>query len=189
MKIYSLLSVLILSGAVASAAAQQQSHAPITQAQVAAAIGDAGLQVTAAQVSLLADVVASSSQPSLIVESMQPWGDHRMKVRLTCGSSDQCLPFFVALQLNPQAANAQTVAATEPSAIANARAGIDPKNYVVHAGAAATLLLDGGHVHIRISVVCLENGVPGQTIRVASRDHRQTYVAKVMDNAVLRASL
>jgi flagella basal body P-ring formation protein FlgA len=44
-------------------------------------------------------------------------------------------------------------------------------------------------VHIRIAVVCLENGAPGQTIRVSSKDRRQTYTAKVIDEAVLRASL
>jgi flagella basal body P-ring formation protein FlgA len=59
----------------------------------------------------------------------------------------------------------------------------------MHAGAPATLLLEGARVHIRLAVVCLENGAPGQTIRVASRDHRQTYMAKVVDEEVLRASL
>jgi hypothetical protein len=56
---------------------------------------------------------------------------------------------------------------------------IDAKSFVVRAGRPATLLLDGAHVHIRIAVVCLENGAAGQTIRVASKDHRQTYTAKV----------
>jgi hypothetical protein len=186
MKNCTLLLGFVLSAAVASAAALPQSHALITQAQIAAAISAAGLEVTADQVSLLADVVATSAAPSLIVESMQPWGDHRMKVRLTCTSSEQCLPFFVALHLNAQASS-HAVATSEPAA--GTRAGIDAKNFVVHAGAPATLLLDGGHVHIRIAVVCLENGVPGQTIRVASKDHRQNYVAIVVDNAVLRASL
>ena len=186
MKNCTLLLGFVLSAAVASAAALPQSHALITQAQIAAAISAAGLEVTADQVSLLADVVATSAAPSLVVESMQPWGDHRMKVRLTCTSSEQCLPFFVALHLNAQA-SPHAVATSDPAAIASAK--IDAKNFVVHAGAPATLLLDGGHVHIRIAVVCLENGVAGQTIRVASRDHRQTYVAKVVDDAVLRASL
>jgi flagella basal body P-ring formation protein FlgA len=50
-------------------------------------------------------------------------------------------------------------------------------------------LLDGGHVHIRLSVVCLENGDPGQRIRVESKDPHQTFIAEVVDGGVLRGSL
>jgi len=183
---------LILAAASASAAAPPE-RVPITQARIAAAISDAGLPVTAEQVSLLADVAASSIAPALVVESMQPWGDRRMRVRLSCASSDECLPFFVAIRLTPVPSSQSAVAAPAIESAdhlsANARSAADPKNYVMRSGAAATLLLDGGHVHIRIAVVCLENGTAGQTIRVASKDHRQTYLARVVDQGVLRASL
>jgi hypothetical protein len=184
---------LILAVAPASAAAPPE-RVPITQARIAAAISDAGLPVAADQVSLLADVAAASAAPALVVESMQPWGDRRMRVRMSCASSDECLPFFVAIRLTPAPGSQSAVAAStfesvDHSLAANERAAPDPKNYVVRSGAAATLLLDGGHVHIRIAVVCLENGAAGQTIRVASKDHRQTYLARVVDQGVLRASL
>jgi Chaperone for flagella basal body P-ring formation len=189
MKNCMLLLGLAVSAAVACAAAPPQARVPITQAQIAAAISDAGMQVTADQVSFLADVEALAAAPSLVVESMQSWGDHRMRVRMSCANSEQCMPFFVAIRLNGVSAPQQPIAAADSSLIANARAASDPKNFVVHAGSAATLLLDGGHVHIRLAVVCLENGAAGQTIRVASKDHRQTYMAKVVDQTVLRASL
>jgi flagella basal body P-ring formation protein FlgA len=51
------------------------------------------------------------------------------------------------------------------------------------------LVLDGGHVHIQLAVVCLENGVVGQTIRVAGRGHEQIYMAEVCSDGLLRASL
>jgi flagella basal body P-ring formation protein FlgA len=57
------------------------------------------------------------------------------------------------------------------------------------AGSRATLLLEGDHVHIQVPVVCLQNGAVGQTIRVASPDHKQTYVAQVTGNNVLRGRL
>jgi hypothetical protein len=110
-----------------------------------------------------------------------------MKVRMSCAMSEQCLPFFVSIHTG--SAPRPAIAADDGSSTGVQRASIDPKAFVVRAGAPATLLLDGVHVHIRIAVVCLENGAPGQTIRVASRDRRQTYVAKVVDQAVLRASL
>jgi flagella basal body P-ring formation protein FlgA len=60
---------------------------------------------------------------------------------------------------------------------------------VVRAGSPAVLLIEGDHIHIQIQVVCLENGAPGQTIRASSKDHRQTYTAKVGEDAVLRGKL
>ncbi|MGD0632431.1 MAG: hypothetical protein ABR987_24165 [Terracidiphilus sp.] len=184
-----LISALIFSAAVASAAAPAPGHSAITPAQIAAAIGAAGMRISADQVALLSDVVATTASPRLKVESMEPWGDHRMRVRLDCEDSEQCLPFFVAVRLNQDDASPAAAADAERSSTETMRGRIDPKSFVVRAGAPATLLLEGAHVHIRVAVVCLENGAPGQTIRVTSKDHRQTYMAKVIGEAVLRASL
>jgi hypothetical protein len=172
--------------AMACPAAPLQAHVSITTVQIAAAISGAGMQISADQVNLLSDVVATTPLPVLVVESMQPWGDRRMKVRLSCAASEHCLPFIVMVRLGQQGGSQPAIAAASAEVL---RAGTDSKSYVVRAGAPATLLLDGGHVHIRIAVVCLENGAAGQTIRVASKDRRQTYMAKVIDQSVLRASL
>jgi hypothetical protein len=179
-------SALILSGAVASSAAPAPGHAAITPAQIAAAVSATGMQISAGQVALLSDVVATTASPRLKVESIEPWGDRRMRVRLDCADSEQCLPFYVAVSFNQDGASPL---ASDRSSTGAASGRIDPKSFVVRAGAPATLLLDGVHVHIRVAVICLENGAAGQTIRVTSKDHRQTYVAKVIDEAVLRASL
>jgi hypothetical protein len=177
------ISILVLSGAVIVSSASAQQRVNITPTAIASAISAAGMPVSTEQVSLLTDVTATKASPVLTVESMQPWGDHRMKVRMSCAESEQCLPFFVSVHTGNPSQPA------DGSSIGNQRASVDSRAFVVRAGAPATLLLDGAHVHIRIAVVCLENGAPGQTIRVASRDHRQTYIAKVVDQAVLRASL
>jgi hypothetical protein len=176
-----MISALTFSVALALPAATPSGHVAITATQIAFAITGAGMSISADQVSLLTDVVAASASPRLEVQSMEPWGDRRMRVRLSCASREDCLPFFVAVRLNQDN--------TARSASNSSQAKIDPKSFVVRSGASAILLLDGAHVHIRIAVVCLENGAPGQTIRVASRDHRQTYMAKVVDETVLRASL
>jgi flagella basal body P-ring formation protein FlgA len=60
---------------------------------------------------------------------------------------------------------------------------------VVKAGSPATLLLDGDHVHIRLSVICLQNGITGQTIRATSKDHTVVYTAEVVDGGVLKGRL
>ncbi|MGO9339068.1 MAG: hypothetical protein ACLPY1_16360 [Terracidiphilus sp.] len=186
---YPLIPALIFSAAMASSAAPAPGHTAITQAQIAAAINAAGMQISAEQVTLLSDVVATTASPTLKVESMEPWGEHRMRVRLDCGASEQCLPFYVAVRFGQDSASQPATAASDRSQTVALRGGTDAKSFVVHAGAPAILLLDGAHVHIRVAVVCLENGASGQTIRVSSKDHKQVYMAKVIDEAVLRASL
>ena len=184
-----LISALILGAAIAAPAAPAPGHSAITPAQIAAAISAAGMQIGVDQVVLLTDVVATTASPRLKVKSIEPWGDGRMRARLECAASEQCLPFYVAIRVGQVTSSRQEMTALDPSSAEALGTRIDPKSFVVRAGSPATLLLDGAHVHIRIAVVCLENGAPGQTIRVASKDHRQTYTARVVDEAVLRASL
>ena len=124
---------------------------------------------------LLADVVATNSAPKLKVESMERWGDHRMKFRLDCVKSEECLPFFVAVRWSQAEATPPVFADHSSTAISLAKPGSN--SFIMRAGSPAILLLDGDHIHIQLPVVCLENGALGQTIRVASPDHRQTYTA------------
>jgi flagella basal body P-ring formation protein FlgA len=50
-------------------------------------------------------------------------------------------------------------------------------------------MIDGGHVHIRIPVICLENGVPGQTIRATDKEHHRIYIAQVIEDGLLQARI
>jgi hypothetical protein len=184
---YRLISALILSAVVALPAAAAAGRAVITTEQVAAAMANAGMDVSPKQVTLLTDVVAATSDPALKIQSMEPWGDHRMMVRLNCAHSEQCLPFFVAVRFK-QGNELRPVAAdvTQPSpAIFQQKRSLP----VIRAGSPATLLLEGNHVHIRVAVVCLENGAAGQSIRVTSKDHKQIYTAEVVDGTLLRGDL
>jgi hypothetical protein len=181
------ISVLILAAAAAmpAAAATAAAREPISTAQVAGAISNAGVNISAQQVTLLADVAATTPDPTLVMESMERWGDHRMKVRMNCANAE-CVPFYVAIQWGQ----------TEPipAAFANraatgaVTAKVAPGAVVLRAGSTAILMLEGDHVHIQLPVVCLESGAVGQTIRVASRDHKQTFVAQVGDATLLKGS-
>src|SRR5271167_1920446 len=81
-------------------AAATPGRIAITRERIAAAIRVAGIEVTAQQVLLLNDVAAESATPALQVESMERWGKDRMKVRMVCASSEECLPFYVAIRLS-----------------------------------------------------------------------------------------
>jgi hypothetical protein len=184
---YRFIPALFFSAAMALPAMAASGRVSITAEQVAAAINKAGMNISAGQVVLLTDVVATGSAPQLKVESMEPWGDHRMKFRLNCVKSEECLPFFVAVQWSQEEATPPGFADHSSTAISLAKPG--SSSYAVRVGSPAILLIEGDHIHIQLPVVCLQNGAIGQTIRVTSPDHRQTYTAEVGGDAVLRGKL
>jgi Chaperone for flagella basal body P-ring formation len=189
----SFIPALILTAAAALPACAATGRTAITTEQIATALNNSGMRITAGQVVLLADVVASTSAPELRVESMERQGDGRMEVRLDCASTQQCLPFFVAINLGKlgkdDAVTQPFVAPPNSPVRGVVPARPNPSAYVVHAGSPAVLMLEGDHVHIRVSVICLENGVAGQTIQVVSKDHQKTYAAQVADGTVLKGGL
>jgi hypothetical protein len=179
-------AMAVLWAAVALPAAAQSNRLSITQSQVAAAIDGAGMQVSDAQVTLLSNIVSAAGNPALKVESIEKWGDGRDMVRLECANPGECLPFIVALRLSAEqqerlALSSQLHPISFP---AKPRA-----SDAIRAGSTAVLLLDGPHVHIQLSVVCLENGSIGQSIRVATRDRRLTFMAEVLSGSTLRGQL
>lgn len=184
---YRLIAIPILAAAAALSAAAAPVRDVITAAQVAAAISGAGMQISARQVTLLTDVVSTDSAPILKVQSMQPWGNHQIKVRMSCARQEECLPFFVAVRDNDQ--NVLQRVSEDSRGPSPARSRPDPKSFVVRSGTPVTLLIDGERIHIKLSVICIENGAPGQTIRASSMDHKQTYSAEVVDGTLLRGRL
>lgn len=188
----------MLCAALAMPAVAEPGRYAITAERIAAAMAALGMQISPAQVMLLTNVVANTSDPVLRVKSLEQWGDHRVMVRMECTHAEECLPFIVALHLNQggtpgggaPAGSVQTASApVDRPAPAFVRTQSSPLAYAVRVGKPAILLLDGDHIHIRIAVVCLENGSTGQTIRVSSPDHKQFYTAEVIDNSVLRGRL
>ncbi len=175
----------------------------ITAAQVAGAIRNSGISISDGQVHLLSNVVARTGAPVLQVDSMLPMGSQKMMVRLSCVEGAECLPFDVTVRTGqiPIAGirrSQRTVVsgAAAVSALAPAPAPGQPppanasgKSFLVRSGSPATLLLEGDKVHIRLLVVCLENGVAGQWIRVARKGNGKVFTAEVESPGVLRGSL
>lgn len=174
--------IAFVCGAAALSARAGTGPYPITQEQIAAAVTGSGMRVSPDQVSLLADVVSSTARPTLRVQSIQPAGENRVIARMECAQAGQCLPFIVALRPDtiaiPAAAPDQAPSRQQPNA---------PD--LVRAGSSALLLLDGDHVHISLSVRCLENGKLGQTIRATSLDRHQFFMAQVVGDRILRGRL
>jgi hypothetical protein len=186
MSAYKSISVLVLIIGFAHPGAAMDSVA-ITVAEVANTIAAAGMDVSPNQVTLLSNAVAKMQNPALRVESIERWGDHRMKVRMDCISPDDCIPFFVAVRLSHDLPGIEPPAVRPGNRLGQVACSADaPAPCAVRAGSSAILLLEGQHIHIQLPVICLENGRVGQTIRATSKDRRQTYSAEVVNTRELR---
>lgn len=187
MKQYRLIARVAVFAAMALPAVAVTAPIAITREQIASAIGAAGMSVSPEQVTLLSDVVATTGTPALKVESVEKWDGQRTRVRLDCAKHADCLPFVVLVSGKGNAAVPPALQRAERPSISGAPA--TSSSYTVRAGSNAELLLEGNHVHIRLTVVCLENGTKGQTIRVASKDRKLTYKAEVIEDSTVRGSL
>ena len=176
-------SWMLAAGAVSPAMAAP-GHYPISAEQVAATMDRIGMRIAPDQVTLLTEVVATTSAPRLRVNSVEPWSDGRLRARLECESPEQCLPFFVGLRVNGAQSEAAGALPELPVAAPRLARAIAIRN-----GDEAILRLDSERVHIRLSVICLENGAQGQTIRVTTKDRKMTYRAQVVDGATLQGRL
>ena len=188
---YKLISICIATVVLSLPAAATTGRDAITPEQIAAAISTAGVAITGKQVTLLTEVFARTRAPALEVKSMDPIDSHRMKVRLECANVEECVSFYVIAYRDVEGA-AQPYPARPvqaPGSNATAISRTERSTFDLRAGSSATLLLEGDHMSIQLPVICLENGVIGKTIRVASIDHRQTYTARIFDGRLLRGKL
>ncbi len=177
---------VMIAGAVVSASAAT-TRCAIASDLIAAKMNEMGIQVSPDQIVLLTDVTATVPSPVLKVSSVEKLDHERMLVRLECEQSEQCLPFFVSIAPGHEN-DAQT---TPPAGLSPvhlpARYAARPP--VLRSGTPAKLLLQGEHVQITLSVICLESGAPGQTIRVTDKEHRMFYSAEVVNGALLKGTL
>jgi hypothetical protein len=182
-------SILIglLTGAAAVPAAAAAGHYVISAQQVAAAISNMGVPTEPAQVVLLSNVAANTARPRLQVASIERWGANGVVARLQCESQEECLPFFVKLHL--QERNQLPVGPSEPQTAATPAPAKPAARVAMRAGSPAILMLDGPHMQIRVSVVCLDAGEMGQTIHATDPDHRRVYAALVVGDGLLKGSL
>ena len=101
-------------------------------------------------------------------------GPHSL-VKLACHLPGRCLPFYAIVGCR------YGVAAGEQPEHPSAADALRPEAvFTIRAGVHATMVMDDDRAHIQVAVICLENGIAGHRIRVASPDHKQIYVAEVV---------
>jgi hypothetical protein len=183
-----LIALALLFAATLDASPQQRFS--VTPQQVARALLRHGLSVADEQVSLVAGIVASTAEPELDVDAMQPLTavvDNpriQYKVRLDCPQPRTCVPFFAIVSWPPG-----TPLSELPTLDRGAQARPTAPPIAIRAGSPATLLVDTAQMHLRIPVISLQNGALGSTIHVASPDRKQTYTATVLSPTTLTGSI
>jgi flagella basal body P-ring formation protein FlgA len=151
--------------------------------QVVDALALAGVVVAPAQVEFLSGIRSTKESASLQVVSTSNSSADTVKVKLRCQDNHECLPFYVLVhsldKLNVGSATLKAVSAAE--------ADVPPN--IIRGGEHATLVLESPDSRMSLPVICLQSGAVGQTIRVASPDHRQLFDAVVVAAGILKGSL
>lgn len=140
----------------------------------------AGLHVTASQVESLSPMTSSEPNPKLTATKVDALDASTTKVRLQCERTDVCLPFYVLVHW-PEGTKQDTKGAAQPRVL------LEP--LMVHNGKDATLVFEGRNMRMNMPVLCLQNGVRGQRIRVISKDRKKVFLARVTGPGTLTSAV
>ncbi len=191
-----ILPLLTLTGALCLPAKNTRAEGtakrfPVTPEMVVSAMEYRQLPVEGVQVRLSAPITASSSNPMLDIQTMTMVGVHSAQLRVACRVHAECLPFYVAATW-PDAHTAMTIPGElfRPSVLSStvAKAIEAPAQDALKPGSTATLLIEDQKVHIQLQVICLEGGIAGDKVRVATPDHRLAYKAEIVAPNLLKGS-
>jgi hypothetical protein len=128
-----------------------------------------GTITDATQITLLGNVIASEPDPALDVRSVTTL-HNTSAIQLTCHNPAACLPFYVLANITPTALRKPT------------------PPIVMRSNTSATLLIDDGRTHLKLSVTTLQSGATGDIIRARTADHKHIYSAEVINPTTLRGT-
>ncbi|MGI4828082.1 MAG: hypothetical protein ACRYFU_07830 [Janthinobacterium lividum] len=188
--------------------AQVLARFPVKPEQVQLAMQELDWPMRGVQVRLAAAVTATVANPTLEIASVTPSAaGHEALLRMACQIHTECLPFFASavwpleapmpnLLTKPESKD-RSVISSQSAGIAAApelptRNALMPNTSVpsvIRPGSSATLLLEGGRVHIQLHVVFAQSGHVGDTVRVTTPDRKQVFVAEVLTPELLRGEL
>src|ERR1700690_2183864 len=169
------LTALCLVAQVGSSAQTSTGRMPVSREQVADAMRSAGVETRADQVQVLANVTTTAGA-TLRVAKMTKESSSAALAELVCRQPRQCLPFY-ALIHSDTAADAMTKSAEVLQSQTSAKDGT-AAHPLVGRGQAVTLIIEKANSRIVLPAICLEAGIHGQAIRVASPDRKRVYNAE-----------
>jgi hypothetical protein len=188
---------LCFVAAVAVHAAAGQKAYTIEASQAVLALSAKGVEASAQQISLVANVVASQPHPALEALAVGPLegagasangAGARFWVKLGCQDAGVCLPFYAMVTL-PVGDSADLIEGLRGAGKIKGPGMKHDSSFTIPAGAHATLVLEGSQSRVEIPVVTLEPGMAGSEIRIATPDHRNFYRATVVGPGLLKGLL
>jgi flagella basal body P-ring formation protein FlgA len=203
--LYAAIGLGPLSFVCSSSAQAAPARSVIEASQVVAAMRDDSLPIEGAKVKISAPMTSSIVMAKLEVLSATVIGSHDVRLRMACLDRSACVPFFAIANYADavdedkfrggkltQQADAQTTsqsAAPASNASMSKSTNAAKEAPLLHAGASASLECDADKIHIRLEVISLQNGRPGDRVRVSSLDHKQIYTAEVVTPTLLKGEL
>ena len=180
------LTALCLVAHVGTSAQTSTARIPVSSEQVADAMRSAGVETSADQVQVLANVTTTPGATLRVAKKMKE-SSSAVLAELVCREPRQCLPFY-ALIHSDSAATAVTKSTEARQHLISAKNGVEA-HPLVGRGQPVTLIIEHADFRIVLSAICLEVGIHGQIIRVASPDRKRVYSAEVVSNKIVRSTL
>ncbi|MFZ3264127.1 MAG: flagella basal body P-ring formation protein FlgA [Terriglobales bacterium] len=180
------LAALCLIAPVGVNAETGAGRTPVSRKQVADAMRSAGMETQADQVQVLANVTTTPGATLRVARKVKE-SPNAVLAELVCREPGQCLPFYALIHSNAAATAAAKSTGSSPSPTFS-RSEVKAHPLVVR-GQPVTLIIENADFRIELSAICLEAGLHGQTIRVASPDRKRFYSAEVVSNKIVRSTL
>ena len=182
--------LLVATVATTSCSLAQSASSLVNTECIARLLRQAGIAVTAEQVSLPTPVPVRHEGTAIEILSIAAMDRAHSRIRLRCRETAECLPFYAVLQGTFPAVSQRGIRQQErlPGSREVTRPASDGP-WLVRSGERATLLLEGIHVHIHLPVICLNNGRAGNMIQVATTDHKRIYRAQVSGAGLVKGGL
>jgi hypothetical protein len=187
-----LLSLAVFPVHLASAESGQRRY-PVTTAMIVSAMQQRQMPVAGVHIRISAPITALSSNPMLDIQSISLTGTKSAQIRVACRTRNDCLPFYVAAEwteANDPVSIPVTLSSpsTQPFAATLKAPSGGGGEQLIRSGTTATLVIEDEKVQIRLRVVYLQAGSPGDKVRVTTPDHKQAFVAQVVTPTLLKGS-
>ena len=183
-----ILPLLILWSTARLLAQTETNRFPLSVDRISQALLTSGLLTQAGDIELPMPLFTSVPSPQLAVVGSEAAADARLRLRISCVSHEECVPFFILVNLHDKqrALDAQAVLRAKFRAVSPTKL---PSSPAVLAGEQAVLLLGDDHIEIRLPVVTIDTGKVGAEVRVASLDRKRTYRGLVIETGIVRGEL
>ena len=165
--------------------AQAPARYPVTPQHVLLAMQGRDWPLDEVQIRLGAPVTAAVKEPALEISSLSQGHGHEVLLRMSCRVHSECLPFYASAMWPAEAPKPALLIAAGKHSVAV----MPPDLAKARAGSHATLLLEDGPIHVRLPVVLAQSGHVGDTVRVITPDHKQTYQAELLSSELLKGEL